>query len=244
MSKLAIVTGGVRGIGKAIALELAKQDYDIAINYIGSNEDAENTKKEIEALGRQAFIKAGDVSNFEVCEAFVKEVFEKFGRIDVLINNAGITKDMLLLRMTKEDFTKVIDVNLIGTFNMSKNVVPIMCKARCGSIVSLASVVGIEGNAGQSNYAASKAGIIGFTKSLAKELGSRSITVNAVAPGFINTLMTQVLKDEIKEAILKDIPLKKFGDPQDVANVVSFLVSEKARYITGQVINIDGGMCM
>ncbi len=244
MSKLAIITGGVRGIGKAIALELAKEGYDIAINYVSNNEDAENTKNEIEALGRQVFVKVVDVSNFEECETFVKEVFEKFGRIDVLVNNAGITKDMLLLRMSKEDFFKVIDVNLIGTFNMSKNVVPIMCKSKSGSIVSLSSVVGISGNAGQSNYAASKAGIIGFTKSLAKELGSRNITVNAVAPGFIDTAMTAVLKDEIKESILTTIPLKKFGKTQDVANVVSFLVSEKAKYITGQVINVDGGMCM
>ena len=244
MSKLAIITGGARGIGKAVALELAKQDYDIAINYIKNSEEALKTKNEIEELGRQVFLKAVDVANFDECEAFVKEVFEKFGRIDVLINNAGITKDKLLLRMTNEDFTSVIDVNLVGTFNMSKNVVPIMCKSKSGSIVSLTSVVGIEGNAGQSNYAASKAGIIGFTKSLAKELGSRNITVNAVAPGFINTAMTESLKDEIKESILTTIPLKKFGETQDVADVVSFLVSDKAKYITGQVINVDGGMCM
>ena len=225
-------------------MELAKQDFDIAINYIQNVEEAENIKKEIEVLGKAAFIKQADVSNFEECEAFVKEAFDKFGRIDVLINNAGITKDKLLLRMNKEEFTKVIDINLVGTFNMTKNVVPFMFKSKSGSIVSISSVVGIEGNAGQSNYAASKAGIIGFTKSLAKELGSRNITVNAVAPGFINTAMTETLKDEIKESILTTIPLKKFGDVQDVADVVSFLVSDKAKYITGQVINIDGGMCM
>ena len=244
MSKLAIVTGGARGIGKAIALELAKQGYDIAFNFVNNSEEAENTKKELEAMGRQVYAKVVDVSNYEDCEIFVKEVFEKFGRIDVLVNNAGITKDKLLLRMSKEDFGKVIDVNLVGTFNMSKNVAAIMCKSKCGRIVNISSVVGIEGNAGQSNYAASKAGIIGFTKSLAKELGSRNITVNAVAPGFINTAMTEVLKDEVKESIIATIPLKVFGEVQDVADLVSFLVSEKAQYITGQVINIDGGMGM
>ena len=174
----------------------------------------------------------------------IKEVIEKFGRIDVLVNNAGITKDTLLMRMTKEDFEQVINVNLVGTFNMSKNVIQYMMKQRNGRIINISSVVGISGNAGQTNYAASKAGIIGFTKSLAKEVASRNILVNAVAPGFIETDMTDVLKDEVKDAIGKQIPLKRMGTPEDVANVVSFLASEKSNYITGQVINIDGGMLM
>ncbi len=174
----------------------------------------------------------------------IKEVIEKFGRIDVLVNNAGITKDTLLMKMTKEDFEQVINVNLVGTFNMSKNVIQYMMKQRNGRIINISSVVGISGNAGQTNYAASKAGIIGFTKSLAKEVASRNILVNAVAPGFIETDMTDVLKDEVKDAIGKQIPLKRMGTPEDVANVVSFLASEKSNYITGQVINIDGGMLM
>ena len=173
-----------------------------------------------------------------------KQTIDEFGSIDVLVNNAGITKDMLLVRMAKEDFEQVINVNLIGTFNMTKNVINYMIKARSGSIINISSVVGISGNSGQANYAASKAGIIGFTKSLAKELAARNILVNAVAPGFIETDMTNVLKDEIKEQISKNIPLKRMGTAQDVANVVKFLASEDSSYITGQVINIDGGMLM
>ena len=244
MEKCALITGATRGIGKQIAITLAKQGYNIALNYRRENEELENTKKEIEEIGVQVLAVKGDVANFEDCESFVKKTIEKFGQIDVLVNNAGITKDMLLMRMKKEDFEQVIDTNLVGTFNVTKNVVPYMMKARSGRIINISSVVGISGNAGQTNYSASKAGIIGFTKSLAKEIASRNILVNAVAPGFIETNMTDVLKDEIKQEIAKKIPLKRMGSAQDVANVVKFLVSDDSSYITGQVINVDGGMLM
>lgn len=244
MSKVALITGATRGIGKQIALTLAKDEYDIIINYRNENDELKRTIEEIEGNNVKCVAVKGDVSNFEDCEKMIKEVIEKFGRIDVLVNNAGITKDTLLMKMTKEDFEQVINVNLVGTFNMSKNVIQYMMKQRNGRIINISSVVGISGNAGQTNYAASKAGIIGFTKSLAKEVASRNILVNAVAPGFIETDMTDVLKDEVKDAIGKQIPLKRMGTPEDVANVVSFLASEKSNYITGQVINIDGGMLM
>lgn len=244
MDKCALITGATRGIGKQIAITLAKQGYNIALNYRKENEELENTKKEIEEIGVQVLAVKGDVSNFEDCENFVKQVIERFGKIDVLVNNAGITKDMLLMRMKKEDFEQVIDTNLVGTFNVTKNVVPYMMKARSGRIINISSVVGISGNAGQTNYSASKAGIIGFTKSLAKEIASRNILVNAVAPGFIETNMTDVLKDDAKQEIAKNIPLKRMGTTQDVANVVKFLASDDSSYITGQVINVDGGMLM
>ncbi len=244
MNKLAIITGGTRGIGKQIALTFAKEGYNIAINYRTENEDLKNTKKEIEENNVKCFTFQGDVTNFKDCEQFVKQIVEEFGSIDVLVNNAGITRDTLLMRMKEEDFKQVIDTNLIGTFNVTKNVISYMMKARSGRIINISSVVGISGNAGQTNYSASKAGIIGFTKSLAKEVASRNITVNAVAPGFIETQMTDVLKDDIKEEIAKRIPLKRMGTPQDVANVVKFLASSDSSYITGQVINIDGGMLM
>ena len=244
MEKYALITGATRGIGKQIAITLAKQGYNIALNYRKENEELENTKKEIEEIGVQVLAVKGDVANFEDCENFVKQVIERFGQIDVLVNNAGITKDMLLMRMKKEDFEQVIDTNLVGTFNVTKNVVPYMMKARSGRIINISSVVGISGNAGQTNYSASKAGIIGFTKSLAKEIASRNILVNAVAPGFIETNMTDVLKDDVKQEIAKNIPLKRMGTVQDVANVVKFLASDDSSYITGQVINVDGGMLM
>lgn len=244
MNKLVIITGGTRGIGKQIALTFAKEGYNIAINYRTENEDLKNTKKEIEENNVKCFTFQGDVTNFKDCEQFVKQIVEEFGNIDVLVNNAGITRDTLLMRMKEEDFKQVIDTNLIGTFNVTKNVISYMMKARSGRIINISSVVGISGNAGQTNYSASKAGIIGFTKSLAKEVASRNITVNAVAPGFIETQMTDVLKDDIKEEIAKKIPLKRMGTPQDVANVVKFLASSDSSYITGQVINIDGGMLM
>ena len=244
MSKVALITGATRGIGKQIALTLAQEGYDIAINYRTENEELETAKKEIEEKNVKCLAVQGDVSNYDDCERLVKEVIEYFGTIDVLVNNAGITKDTLLMRMKKEDFEQVLNVNLVGTFNVTKNVVPYMMKARTGRIINISSVVGIAGNAGQANYAASKAGIIGFTKSLAKELASRNILVNAVAPGFIETSMTDVLKDEIKEEIAKNIPLKRMGKPEDVAKVVKFLASEDSSYITGQVINVDGGMLM
>ena len=244
MEKCALITGATRGIGKQIAITLAKQGYNIALNYRKENEELENTKKEIEEIGVQVLAVKGDVANFEDCENFVKQVIERFGQINVLVNNAGITKDMLLMRMKKEDFEQVIDTNLVGTFNVTKNVVPYMMKARSGRIINISSVVGISGNAGQTNYSASKAGIIGFTKSLAKEIASRNIFVNAVAPGFIETNMTDVLKDDVKQEIAKNIPLKRMGTAQDVANVVKFLASDDSSYITGQVINVDGGMLM
>ena len=244
MNKVVFVTGATRGIGKQIAITFAKEGYDVAINYRKENEELENTRKEIEEIGVKCLAVQGDVSSFEDCERFVKEIINEYGKIDVLVNNAGITKDTLLMRMKKEDFESVIDVNLVGTFNVTKNVIPYMMKARCGRIINISSVVGVSGNAGQTNYSASKAGIIGFTKSLAKEIASRNILVNAVAPGFIETNMTDVLKDEVKEAISKQIPLNRMGKAEDVANVVKFLASEDSSYITGQVINIDGGMVM
>ena len=244
MSKVAFITGATRGIGRAIALELAKEGYNIALNYRTENEALESLKKEISEIGVECYPVQGDVSKAEDSERMTKEIIEHFEQIDVLVNNAGITKDNLILRMKEEEFTDVINVNLVGTFNITKNVIKYMTKKRYGKIINISSVVGISGNAGQSNYAASKAGIIGFTKSIAKELASRNITANAVAPGFIQTDMTNVLKDEIKEAIESTIPLKKLGTAEDVAKVVKFLASDDSNYITGQVINVDGGMLM
>ena len=244
MNKVAFITGATRGIGRQIAITLAKEGFDIAINYRKENEDLIETKKLVEDQKVKCFTVQGDVSSFEDSERMVKEIIEEFNHIDILVNNAGITKDMLLMRMKKEDFESVIGVNLVGTFNITKNVIPYMMKNRSGRIINVSSVVGISGNAGQTNYSASKAGIIGFTKSLAKEVGSRNIVVNAVAPGFIETQMTDVLKEEVKEEISKTIPLKRMGTVEDVANVVKFLASKDSSYITGQVINIDGGMLM
>jgi len=244
MNRVAFITGGTRGIGRQIAITLAKAGYDVAVNYRAENEDLTITKSEIEKCNVKCLPVQGDVSEFEDSENMVKQVIEQFGRIDVLINNAGITKDTLLMRMKKEDFEAVLQVNLVGTFNVTKSVIPYMMKQKEGRVINLSSVVGISGNAGQANYAASKAGIIGFTKSLAKEVGSRNILVNAVAPGFIETQMTDVLKDEMKEEIKKTIPLKRMGTVEDVANVVKFLASEESSYITGQVIQVDGGMLM
>lgn len=244
MSKVAFITGATRGIGRQIAISLAKEGYDIALNYRKENEELESTRKEIEQNKSKCLAVKGDVSSFEDCEKIVRQVIETFGKIDVLVNNAGITKDMLLMRMKKEDFEQVIDVNLVGTFNVTKHVINHMLKARFGRIINISSVVGVSGNAGQTNYSASKAGIIGFTKSLAKEVASRGVLANVVAPGFIETSMTDVLKEEIKEEIAKSIPLKRMGTPQDVANVVKFLCSEDSSYMTGQVLHVDGGMLM
>jgi len=244
-NKVALITGGSRGIGKAIAEKFAKNGYNLVINYVSDSIKTEELEKEfqegnnIEVL----FVKA-DVTDFNSCENMVKQAIEKFGKIDVLVNNAGITKDGLLMRMKEEDFDKVINVNLKGTFNVTKNVVPYMMKQKNGRIVNISSVVGVTGNAGQCNYAASKAGIIGFTKSLAKELASRNILANAIAPGFIKTDMTDVLSDAVKETINTQIPLKKMGESYEVANAVYFLGNEKNTYITGQVLNVDGGMIM
>lgn len=242
--KVALITGGSRGIGKAIAVKFAKEGYNLVINYVSDKTDVKKLEEEFKQYSSEVLFLKADVSKFEDCENMVKQSIEKLGQIDVLVNNAGITKDNLLLRMSVEDFEKVIDINLKGTFNVTKNVVPYMMKKRTGKIVNLASVVGVSGNAGQCNYAASKAGIIGFTKSIAKELASRNILANCVAPGFIDTDMTSVLNDNVKENINAQIPLKKMGTPEDVANVVYFLAGEENTYVTGQVINVDGGMLM
>ena len=242
MDKVAMITGATRGIVKQIALTLANEGYNIVLNYRTENDELKQLKNEIESKKVKCLTVQGDVTNFEDCKQMIESAIKEFGKVDVLVNNAGITKDMLLARMKEEDFKQVIDVNLVGTFNMTKNVISYMMKARNGRIINISSVVGIAGNAGQTNYSASKAGIIGFTKSLAKEVASRNILVNAVAPGFIETNMTDVLKQEVKDEIAKNIPLKRMGTPQDVANVVKFLASEDSSYITGQVISVDGGM--
>lgn len=242
--KVAIVTGGTRGIGRAIALKLADHGANIVINYRNSDKEAEELKAILEEKGVKVLTVKCDISNFEDSKNLMDKCKEVFGKIDILVNNAGITKDTLIMRMKEEDFDNVIDVNLKGTFNCAKHASAIMLKQRFGKIINMTSIVGIAGNAGQVNYAASKAGVIGLTKSLAKELGSRGITVNAVAPGFINTDMTASLSEKVKEEASKNIPLKRLGDPEDVANLVGFLASDAANYITGQVINVDGGMVM
>ncbi len=242
--KTAIVTGGSRGIGRAIALKLAELGANIVVNYSSSPDKANEVIKEIEAIGVKAMAIKADVSKNNEVEEFISAVEEKFSTIDILVNNAGITKDTLLMKMKEDDWDKVISINLKGTFNCTKAVIKKMMKQRRGKIVNIASVIGLIGNAGQANYAASKAGIIGFTKSVAKEVGSRGINVNAVAPGFIQTDMTDILSDEVKESISKNIPFKELGSPEDVANAVAFLCMNESKYITGQVLNVDGGMVM
>lgn len=242
--KVAVVTGAGRGIGKAIALRLADEGASIVVNYRSSEKEAKELVEEIREKGGTAECVQGDVSFLEDAEKVIKFAAEKFGRLDILINNAGITRDTLLLRMKEEDFDKVLQVNLKGVFNCTKHASAIMLKQKSGRIINISSVVGIIGNAGQANYAAAKAGIIGFTKSIAKEIGARGITVNAIAPGFITTDMTDVLSDKIKEKLIENVPLKKLGSPEDIANCAAFLVSDNASYITGQVINVDGGMVM
>ena len=242
--KIAVVTGAARGIGRAIALALAEEGAEIVINYHHSEERSLAVKEEIEARGGKAAVMQCDVSDYESCERFVSAVAEMYGRIDIWVNNAGITKDQLLMRMSEEAFDEVIETNLKGTFQCMRFVSRVMVKQRCGRIINLSSVVGIAGNAGQVNYAASKAGVIGMTKSAAKELAGRGITVNAVAPGFIETEMTSVLSEKVQEQAKNQIPLGHFGTPEDVASAVVFLASEQAKYITGQVLQVDGGMVM
>lgn len=244
IGKTAVVTGASRGIGRAVAIKLASLGANIVLNYRSSIESVQQVLEDIKAAGSNAVAVQGDVSSFSDAEKIIKAAVDNFGSIDILVNNAGITKDGLLMRMKEEDFDGVIDVNLKGTFNCIRHAAPFMVKQRSGRIVNMSSVVGITGNAGQVNYSASKAGVIGITKSTARELASRGITVNAVAPGFIQTDMTDVLPEKAKEGLLNGIPLKRFGKPEDIAEAVAFLVSDSGSYITGQIINIDGGMVM
>ena len=242
--KVAFVTGASRGIGRAIALTLAEAGADVAVNYAGNAAAAEEVAAEIRKMGRRALILQGDVSQTEAAALMLDAVIAEFGRCDILVNNAGITRDGLLMRMKEEDWDAVLNTNLKGVFNCTKAALKYMMKQRAGKIVNIASVVGIMGNAGQANYAAAKAGCIGFTKSVAKEVASRGITVNAVAPGLIATDMTSVLPDKVIEEMAAGIPLKRAGQPVDVAKAVLFLVSDDAAYITGQTLNVDGGMVM
>mgnify|MGYP003276395464 FL=1 len=242
--KVALVTGAGKGIGKEIALELARGGAKCVINYASSAAGAESVADEIRAMGSEAMTYKCDVSDADAVQKMITDVMEQYGRIDILVNNAGITKDGLMLKMTEADFMAVLDINLKGAFNCMKAVTKPMMKQRYGRIINITSIVGIIGNAGQVNYAASKAGLIGMTKSAARELASRNITVNAVAPGFIETDMTDVLPDSVKEQLLAQIPMKKLGQTGDIANAVCFLADEKASYITGQVLQVNGGMAM
>ncbi len=243
-NKTAVVTGGSRGIGLAIAKKLAENGANIAILFVGDPEEGDSAKAELEKLGVKAERYFCDVSDFEESKKVVDEVISEFGGIDILINNAGITRDKLVLNMDEKDFDAVIDVNLKGVFNMIKHTYKHFMKKRAGRIVSTSSIVGLVGNAGQANYAASKAGIIGLTKSVARELAGRGVTVNAVAPGYIGTDMTSALPEKVKESMKAQIPAKRIGTPEDVANVVAFLCSDEAAYVTGEVIRVDGGLAI
>lgn len=242
--KTALVTGASRGIGRAIALRLAEEGAQVAINYAGNVQAAEEVKNAIEAAGGKAMLCQADVADSDAVDAMVESVVKEFGTIDILVNNAGITRDTLLMRMKDEDFDKVLNTNLKGVYYCTKVVSKLMMKKRTGRIVNMASVVGLVGNVGQTNYAAAKAGVIGFSKAAAREMAARGITVNVVAPGSIDTDMTAVLPEKVKEKIIADIPLGKMGEPKDIANAVLFLVSDQASYITGQVVNVDGGLVM
>lgn len=244
MKQTAIVTGGSRGIGRAVAVRLAKDGMNLVINYRGNSAAAEETERLCRELGAEVLLVQGDVSCAEDCEKLAAQAKDAFGRVDVLVNNAGITRDGLLARMTEEDFRAVLDVNLVGPWNMMKAVNRIMMKQRYGRIVNLSSVTGLMGNMGQTNYAAAKAGIVGMTKSYAREVASRGITVNAVAPGFIDTDMTEAMPEGAKDKIITGIPMGRTGKPEDVAEAVAFLASEQAGYITGEVLRVDGGMAM
>jgi 3-oxoacyl-[acyl-carrier protein] reductase len=242
--KTAVVTGASRGIGRAIALKLAKLGANIVVNYRNSVDAMQEVVKEIEALGVKALAVQCDISIYSDVENMMKKCVEQFGSLDILVNNAGITKDGLLMRMKEEDFDSVIDINLKGAFNCTRHVSAIMLKQRSGRIINISSVSGLTGNAGQVNYSSAKAGILGMTKAVAREFASRGVTCNAVAPGYIQTDMTDVLSEKVKDTIMTTIPLKRLGNPEDVANAVAFLASDEASYITGQVINVDGGMVM
>jgi 3-oxoacyl-(acyl-carrier-protein) reductase len=242
--KKALVTGASRGIGRAIAVALAEAGADVAINYSGSEAAAADTAKAVEALGRRAIVLKANVGKTDEFEAMVKEVVDQFGSIDILVNNAGITRDNLIMRMKEEEFDQVIETNLKGVFNGIKAVTRPMMKQRSGRIINISSVVGVLGNPGQANYVAAKAGVIGLTKSSARELASRGITVNCIAPGFIQTDMTDKLSDEMKESLSSQIPLSRLGAAEDIAAAVRFLASDAASYMTGQTVHIDGGMYM
>lgn len=244
MEKTAVVTGASRGIGREIALRLGEAGFNVAVNYLFDDEDYEGAVSDIEKLGRKAKAFKADVSKFDEVKKMMEQIASEFGSIDVLVNNAGITRDGLLMRMKEEDFDQVIDVNLKSVFNCCRHVVPYMVKQRSGRIISMASVVGLAGQAGQTNYAASKGAIIAFSKALALEIGSRGITVNAVAPGFVDTPMTHALPEKQQEALKQKVPLKRAGQTRDIANVVAFLAGDESAYITGQVISVNGGMYM
>lgn len=244
MTKSALVTGASRGIGRSIALQLAEEGYNVAVNYAGSKEKAEAVVEEIKAKGVDSFAIQANVADADEVKAMIKEVVSQFGSLDVLVNNSGITRDNLLMRMKEQEWDDVIDTNLKGVFNCIQKATPQMLRQRSGAIINLSSVVGAVGNPGQANYVATKAGVIGLTKSAARELASRGITVNAVAPGFIVSDMTDALSDELKEQMLTQIPLARFGQDTDIANTVAFLASDKAKYITGQTIHVNGGMYM
>ncbi len=244
MTKSALVTGASRGIGRSIAIQLAEEGYNVVVNYAGNKEKADAVVEEIKAKGVESFAVQANVANGDEVKAMIKEVVSQFGSVDVLVNNAGITRDNLLMRMKEQEWDDVIDTNLKGVFNCIQKVTPQMLRQKGGSIINLSSVVGAVGNPGQANYVATKAGVIGLTKSAAKELASRHITVNAVAPGFIVSDMTDALSDGLKAQMLEQIPLAEFGEDSDIAHTVAFLASEKAKYITGQTIHVNGGMYM
>lgn len=242
--KVALVTGAAKGIGRAIALALAGDQVTVVVNYNGSKERAEAVVEEIKALGADGCVYQCNVADTDATLAMVKEIIAQYGRLDILVNNAGITRDNLIMKMSEGDFDAVINANLKGCFNTIKAVSRQMLKQRAGRIINITSVSGILGNAGQANYAASKAGIIGLTKTMARELASRGITVNAIAPGFVDTDMTKALPEQVREAATAQIPLGHFGKPEDIANMAAYLASEKAAYITGQIISVDGGMAI